>query len=406
MQVDSDDDSLPSLPPDEVPDPGFMTRTSGSSSSEGWTSRPMGSQVFPPAYHPQPPDLAAQRSSGYPSNPLSPGNGSGRVFASAGSSAPPSLPSKPLCKRCGQWPTFDGNPGFCSRTCRDGGNAPQAQGASNPPLATALAPSDPKFQSVWSQFKNRWNPKSWGWGDVFMPIVCNIFALHLPDQYQKFEAKRKKILQSRPGLKLHGQHAGPGNCQRRFHGTRMKCNFNGTPCKDPKCSACMIMTNGKLQLQKNGTHTGKRGSYGDGLYFTSASHTAKGYGLADGVPHPKDKASLPHFVSQRAGNCVLVVHVLAGATDSGGGTGVLDTAKYDSRVVNKSTGNDELVIWDEDQVLPAYVITFSGPGKAVDPVPPWKQPQAAKPMCQRCHVFPTFNGKPGYCSLKCRDNVG
>jgi len=446
--LESDDDDMPSNPPDEEPEfpPGYTptwmsshsyygaeavgpphvalteapTQSSASAAApprphicQGcgqwptWDGRPgfcsdycmRQATVMPVAPGPSAPLPAGvplcQRCGLRPSYQNKPGGYCGSTCRdAAAAAAPPAQTSAPLCQRCKTRPSYNGElGGYCSKTCRNAARSSR--------LAEPLLSGGGTYGSILSQFKEKWRPSSWGWGDVPMPTISNIFVLHLPQQRSKFEAKRQEIVSKRPGLQNHGKHAGPGNCQRRFHGTRLKCNFQGTPCHDTECSACMIIKAGRFDKRRNGAYTGKAGSYGDGVYFTSASHTAKGYGLAKGVPHPKDSHSLSGFVSPGAGNCIFVVKVLAGLAETGG-TGTLG-AQYDSRVVNKTTGNDELVIWDEDQALPTYVITFSGPGVGHSAAS--TKPSQAN-MCRRCHQKPTFDGNPGYCSKTCRDASG
>merc|ERR1712060_566218 len=102
----------------------------------------------------------------------------------------------------------------------------------------------------------------------------------------------------------------PGNVQRRFHGTRCKCKFNGTLCKDSECSTCGIISKG-FDMAKLGAWSGNAGHYGGGLYFTSMSSTAKGYGLANGYEFKKG-----NWMDAKAGNCVLLVKIACGRVET------------------------------------------------------------------------------------------
>jgi len=158
------------------------------------------------------------------------------------------------------------------------------------------------------------------------------------------------------------QRAGPGNEKRRFHGTRLLCDFSsGLPCKDSACNACRIVERGHFKLDRAGAMSRSKGYnpnlYGDGIYFTSWAHTAKGYGMAPGkTPPPKN---LEDFVDPSAGNAVFVVDVLVGDPEmvTQPMRGRLPQGKH-SRVVNKANGIDELVVFEESQALPIALLVF------------------------------------------------
>ena len=74
--------------------------------------------------------------------------------------------------------------------------------------------------------------------------------------------------------------AGPGNEQRRFHGTsRQACdlglNGNETLCSSSGCGCCGIIRTG-LMLSKAQTNI-SFGRFGRGLYLTSTSSKSHGY---------------------------------------------------------------------------------------------------------------------------------
>lgn len=139
----------------------------------------------------------------------------------------------------------------------------------------------------------------------------------------------------------YGVGSSPGNRQRRFHGTTMKClpsfKASGNLCNDPGCPACQIIKT-NFRLDKLSTGSGNSGHYGAGLYSTSMPATAEGYG-------------------QRGLNVVLVVNVAVGScelTSSTTSSGL--SGQTHSRVVNKATGVDELVVFNEDQMLPQFLL--------------------------------------------------
>lgn len=138
-------------------------------------------------------------------------------------------------------------------------------------------------------------------------------------------------------VEKHGHGRNPGNQQRRFHGTKMSCKFNGGPCSSGDCRLCCIIKHG-FDISKLGQSSGNSGWYGPGHYSTSLPSTAFGYGSK---------------------NALLVVGVAVGVAE----TTKTQTSSplpqgCHSRVVEKPTGVDELVVAEDDQMLPKYVILF------------------------------------------------
>jgi len=365
-----------------------------------------------------------------------------------------------MCQRCGNQPSFQNKPGgYCTRKCRDASSS-GAMALGAPAPATSPKPASfprcakygcphaadgnhsccskvcrkacPKvfkvptgirrYAEAHDHFVNKWQPQTWGSSVVFPPDIDTIWEFNMPGQQQSWEARQKQIEMQRGKPRLHAW-AGEGNSLRRFHGTRKTCNFNGTPCGDARCCCCRIIAAEKFLLSTAKSSSGTA-MFGDGLYFTSQSHTAKGYGLANPAAAPP--ADLKHFVASGAGNVIFICHVLAGNAETitvpPGGISTTqsmkspDFNKFDSRVVNKSNGNDELVIWNESQVLPLFLITFKGPGKVAKPVavlhplhpPASKAAPAAKGVpCKANCGRSSWNGKPGeYCSKTCRLKSG
>lgn len=227
-----------------------------------------------------------------------------------------------------------------------------------------LQAGDPEYIKIEDHFKTRFQTDVWpGSPKINPPAIKRIFTVDVSWRWAEFEAMRTRFVTH--GVVPRGK-AQPGNEQRRFHGTRMVCDFQGKPCTDPKCNGCSIISNGKLDLDRCGKEAIAKGFkpsfFGDGLYFTSYSHTAKGYGLKDGKNYPPK--NMQDFVNPGAGNCILVLSVLCGNVERKelppGAAQLPDLAPgYHSRVVNKSNGIDELVIFSEAQVMPRALITFA-----------------------------------------------
>lgn len=252
----------------------------------------------------------------------------------------------PLCALCGKYPPFAREPhGFCSKVCRDAG---PGRGVVAGPrfVCKRLDSSDQNFKEIVGHFDNKWDKSR----DPRSTRIREIWKVTGNSHHADFEAKCKAI----GNVKVFGCGDSPGNVQRRFHGTRITCNFRGT-CSDSDCGVCGIVKNG-FSLLKLGSWSGNKGHYGGGLYFTSMSSTAKGYGLNS----PKYSFQNNNWMDAKAGNAVLVCLVACGRVETVSGqiSTPLNKHTHDSRKINKSTGADELVVFDEDQTLLRYVVLF------------------------------------------------
>mmetsp|Transcript_7387 Transcript_7387/g.22545 ORF Transcript_7387/g.22545 Transcript_7387/m.22545 type:complete len:251 (+) Transcript_7387:2-754(+) len=237
------------------------------------------------------------------------GSGSGSSTLSAG----------PQCARqgCGK-PTWNGAASeFCSHTCRQVGAL----------AAFCTKATQEQCEDIEAQFTSKWDT-----GRGCVPQIKSVWVVHASKRVKdRFHAKCRAI----GHVRTFGCGKNPGNQQRRFHGTFLRCKFSGTPCSNPACSACCIIRDG-FDIRNLGRGSGNSGWFGPGHYSTSMPSTAVGYGT---------------------GNALLVVHVAVGKaektssrTDDGVSSG------YHSRVVNKSTGVDELLVPEDDQMLPAYLV--------------------------------------------------
>eukprot|EP00927_Polykrikos_kofoidii_P023939 TRINITY_DN21875_c0_g1_i1.p1 TRINITY_DN21875_c0_g1~~TRINITY_DN21875_c0_g1_i1.p1 ORF type:complete len:520 (-),score=74.53 TRINITY_DN21875_c0_g1_i1:78-1571(-) len=227
--------------------------------------------------------------------------------------------------------------------------------------AIKLDRMSPKFAEIRAQFEVGWNTQKWGY-KTSPPQIEHIFSINVPTAlWMDYEGGKEQIGSVSVSEK-HPQCNGenPGNEMRRFHGTRLVCDFQGEPCNDPGCSVCRIIQGGRFSLSCIGEGSKNMGHFGSGLYFTSFSNTAKGYGLdpaAGLTPPPK---SMKDFVSLRAGNAVIVALVIAGRPQivEVPTTDPLPPGFNSRLAIKKTTKVDELVIFNENQVIPRYLITF------------------------------------------------
>mmetsp|Transcript_48747 Transcript_48747/g.145653 ORF Transcript_48747/g.145653 Transcript_48747/m.145653 type:complete len:325 (-) Transcript_48747:57-1031(-) len=305
---------------------------------------------------------------------------------------PPPAPQPEICKRpCCNKPTWNGEPGFCSKGCKfkaenpDGPvhvcmvpgcgkptwnrkpdeycgktcrNAAQLDGAAKAstsrPLGgptsacTALNPGDPKYDSILKQYNEKWD------GSRCSPTPVK--AIYEVQPKRELQEEFEDCCNGIGHVPVFGFGQNPGNVQRRFHGTRLKCSFQGTCCQDPGCSVCRIIEDG-FDISKLGGWSGNKGHFGGGIYFTSMSSTAKGYGL--------DKANgysfnAGNWMKPEAGSAIFVSLIACGRVEKVDDkcSDPVDSSQYESRKVDKSTGVDELVIFSGKQALVRYLIVF------------------------------------------------
>lgn len=240
---------------------------------------------------------------------------------------------------CGK-ATFNGLPGYCSKTCKSRGDAlgidPHKP---SPPVfgkGTEVDRASPKFADIKAQFEKKWDTTQCGQP----PTITSIWYIGDPALIHAHEDYAKKI----GPVKLYGSGVNPGNKQRRFHKAKMKCvtTFKGQPCGDKSCPVCGIITNGFL-LSKTG---GAGSTYGKGIY----SSPTPSYGITW-------KGGAPSKWQTKA---TILCSVVCGVTDMTSSSGPLASGTH-SRVADSTTGNpadDELVVYDEKAIVPKFLIIY------------------------------------------------
>lgn len=242
---------------------------------------------------------------------------------------------------CGQ-PTFNGLPGYCTREHKKQGDAMGIVPGKPAPVVSQqgsqVMPGTPKFQDIEHQFNVKWDSTNCG----NPPTIKSIWFVADPKLVHAHEDYAAKEIGN---VKCYGAGVNPGNKQRRFHKAKMVCadTFNGTPCGDPTCAVCGIITSGFL-LSKVG---GAGQTYGKGIY----SSPTPSYGLTwkGGVASKwtRNKATI-------------VVSVACGVTDMTSSKAALLPGTH-SRVADSTTGNpadDELVVYDERAIIPKFLIIY------------------------------------------------
>jgi len=267
-------------------------------------------------------------------------------------SAPPVCLTPGCCK-----PTYNGKPGeYCSKACRNSKNnapnnvVPINSLTQNPnPRLVPLQTGDKDFDSVKKQYEDKWD-KSRG---PPTPVRAIYEVQPSATQSKAFHDECTKI----GNVECFGFGKNPGNVQRRFHGTALKCPFNGTLCSQNACSTCRIIQNG-FDLNLGGSWSGSPGVYGNGVYFTSMSSTAKGYGIDKSAGYTFQKNN---WQDPKAGNSVLMALIACGRVETvkeSDPPTPLDKSQYDARKVDKASGADELVIWEKEKAFVKWVVVF------------------------------------------------
>ena len=145
----------------------------------------------------------------------------------------PNQNNKPLCLNCNQ-NQRNSIHDYCSKTCARNHNFKARKMNFGIELMNL---KDPKYVNVENQFISKFkgvNAKINKIYRVFVPLKIE----------QDYESYKKNIISIRPKLVQYNK-GGSGNEQRRFHGTKLGCNFaNDKICTNSTCSYCRIIETG------------------------------------------------------------------------------------------------------------------------------------------------------------------
>ncbi len=168
------------------------------------------------------------------------------------------------CVVCGG--VVDKGLSVCSTAC-----AKSQRAKVSPGLGIALlASQSAQFVSVRDQFLSKWSTAP-------RPQVEKIYVVNvsqsLLDRYNAYKEGVISRSGSRPSVQKGFGAGGPGNEQRRFHGTSVKCGFKkDAMCSNGKCAMCCIMRDGFKLAKANSA-----GYYGGGVYSSSTSSKSDVY---------------------------------------------------------------------------------------------------------------------------------
>lgn len=258
------------------------------------------------------------------------------------------------------------------------------------PVMQVLDPASATFQDVKAQFEVKWTKTAYG-----VPIIQSIGQIAMTGAVtSRYNAYRHKLATRQPPIPVYG-HGGPGNEQRRFHGTGMKCKLglagHETLCSDTTCAVCGIIRTSFLLSKAQSNISFAR--FGAGTYFTSTSSKCHDYnersevGLGSGL-----RATFMCQVMIGLGCKLTQDDQTLRAAPPG----------YDS--VLGETGDrlnyDELVVYDEAAAMPKYLVIYRAapPGTVPAPLTINTLPTCKLPGCNK-HVHRDAHGQlMDYCS--------
>ncbi|KAL6056404.1 PARP catalytic domain-containing protein [Balamuthia mandrillaris] len=196
-----------------------------------------------------------------------------------------------------------------------------------------------------AQFAQRWrHPSRPG-------TIHTILRIHNPLLKQRFKAYQQHIVSNVSNLQVWGE-GGPGNTHRRFHGTKSwvcdlgvgKQSQSLKLCKNASCSVCGIIRQG-LKLSK----VVGRNRFGQGLYLSSTSSKANDYTNNCLVSGGYRAMFLCYVVVGKGWKILQDSPSLQGPPK--GFHSVLGE-------VGSSLNYDEVVVYQEEAVYPAYLIIY------------------------------------------------
>ncbi|KAG8829829.1 hypothetical protein FRC17_005946 [Serendipita sp. 399] len=213
------------------------------------------------------------------------------------------------------------------------------------PGIVEIPSSHPKFADVSHQFRAKWSHTN----IPFKPAKHIYLVLNSPASAASYDAYRTKVEQQ-GNFKAAGKSE--GNENRRFHGTTRQCHLgdpgNTQLCSNSTCALCGILrTSFDLKFYKGKTGWGR---FGRGLYTSSTSSKSDSY-TANKSPSPYKAMLLAKVVVGRGYKMTRDATTLtAPPTNYHSVLGEPDASG--------SLNYDELVVYDNDAIRPAYLIVY------------------------------------------------
>ncbi|GLB40705.1 putative poly(ADP-ribose) polymerase catalytic domain [Lyophyllum shimeji] len=237
-----------------------------------------------------------------------------------------------MCRRAPKQPKSH----FCSERCTE-------DVYSKGPMILPITKGHVTYKSVEDQFKTSWRHLG-----KPCPTIRFIYKIIIQkaslDSYNAYRDSVEK--------RGHFEAAGlsSGNEQRRWHGTKRRCNIGDTGCTtlcaSTDCPMCCIVRT-SFDLNKFGSKTGW-GRFGRGIYTSSTSSKSHDYAGTDSAS--KLKAILLNKVVIGKGYKIFNDDPSLVAPPPG----------FDSVLAEKggSLNHDELVVYRSDAIRPSYLVLY------------------------------------------------
>ncbi|KAF9790516.1 hypothetical protein BJ322DRAFT_1036993 [Thelephora terrestris] len=219
---------------------------------------------------------------------------------------------------------------------------------SRTPVIVEVPEDHENYKSVEKQFKQSWRHKT------TCPEVQAIYKIIVAEaslrQYQQYQDS----VEGRGNFVAKGKSR--GNENRRWHGTKRKCNLGDQGCKtfcaDSACSLCRIIkTSFDVKFFKAATGWGR---FGHGIYTSSTSSKSNDYSKNIGI-NSEWKALLLNKVIVGKGKKLTKNNTSLTQPPPG----------YDSVLAEVVPGGflnyDELVVYNNEAVRPSYLVMYKSP---------------------------------------------
>eukprot|EP00698_Gefionella_okellyi_P017648 TRINITY_DN519_c0_g1_i1.p1 TRINITY_DN519_c0_g1~~TRINITY_DN519_c0_g1_i1.p1 ORF type:complete len:647 (+),score=165.96 TRINITY_DN519_c0_g1_i1:81-2021(+) len=207
-------------------------------------------------------------------------------------------------------------------------------------MLVPLQSTDHEYMSCKLQFEKAWLHQR------KLPRIKAMFKINVNEAWQSdYRDYLNTVIVQNPVCFKNG---GPGNEQRRFHGSMAKCSLgqqgNVTPCLDPTCPACNIIRNGfGIEIVRKLSHWAR---FGLGHYFTATASKSAEYPL--NLPQGATRVLFMAKVVVGKGCKKLQNDVDLEAAPEG----------YDSVLgeVGQALNYDELVVYRDDAAILRYML--------------------------------------------------
>lgn len=252
-----------------------------------------------------------------------------------------------LCANCKKNPKNKGRKWCqsCFEATRAPANLPRSSSVVSSPIQTVvntlpgltlipLNSKNEKYISIQKQFTEGMLKKS------YTPVLKAIFSVNDKERFKKFEDYKEIV---------SAENYGDANERRWWHGTMLGCplNDNATVCSG-NCHVCSILQKGFLLKYANSTRSW--GRFGNGLYFACDAAKSNDYTTPnkDGI------------------RCLVLCKLIVGKpmiyTQDQTALQAPPTG-YHSVLGEKGSSLNfpELVMWNEDGILPAYAVFYTCP---------------------------------------------